>query len=377
VIVLAALTFAWPATAQFTQDDTTGTFRFYGRWDNPTSNDPGWDAGTFVLDSMGNATSGSSTDHLGGVTTYTGGSLLLNNLGLLSGSISTSGGSDALSDYKMSLSRELLVGVDTDPDGYVNLDFIIKTGGSFSTSDLEGDFHLFTHWDLPSQNDPGWDRVGIAINSLGTVTSTSGIDSDGQTLNLTGLPLTVDADGVITSVAQTSLELKMTPDKEMAMGVNVDDDGYVLNLVLIRTGGVFSNSDLEGRWYVHTFFDDPSGNDPGWERLVVDVSDTGAITGGSGAASDGGSDTVTGGSVSIDSSGVVSGSIEFAVSEDKVITGFKMNANHEVMAGVSTDSDGYRSLSVAVVPEPSGGASLLAAIGTLAALKRRRRYASR
>ncbi len=380
-IGLVALALSFPAHAEFSQDDLISSSWFiYSSSDDPAGNAPAWTEALLELDASGNPASGDEIDSSGATASYTGGSLAISSIGLVSGSITRSpGGVDVLSGYKMSPSGNLLVGVDTDPQGRVRLDVGVRAGSGandFSTSDLAGSWHLFGNWELPSTNDPGWDRGALTINNSGVVTNTSGSDSEGVSLDLTGLPLTADAAGEVTSNFLDGV-LKLTPDRQMVIGVTTDEDSYLSLVVLIKTGGSFSTGDLAGRWYVHSLRDDPDGNDPRWVRTILDVGDDGAIAGGTVSESSGALDTVTGGSFSITSGGVVSGTIAYAVRPDVQITDFAMNSAHEVVAGVTTDADGIVSLSVAIVPEPSATATALAAISTLARLRGRRARSSR
>jgi len=111
---------------------------------------------------------------------------------------------------------------------------------------------------------------------------------------------------------------------------------------VIKAGGSFSNSDLAGTWFFHTFADLPSSNDPTWNRGTITVNSNGTVTSGSAVDSDGLSDTISGGSLSISSSGVISGSITFSGGTAATISQGKMDVGKTTGSFVGIDNGNFR-----------------------------------
>ena len=84
----------------------------------------------------------------------------------------------------------------------------------------------------------------------------------------------------------------------------------VLCLLLIPVNSLlasgFSTADLAGTWYFYNFLDSPFGNNPDWNRGTLTVNSSGTVTGGNLVDSSGGAVTITAGSFTLDSGGVLS-----------------------------------------------------------------------
>ena len=148
----------------------------------------------------------------------------------------------------------------------------------FSTADLVGTWHFHNFSDLPSNNNPGWSRGTITINSSGTVTGGTILRSNGSTAAITGGSLSITSDGVISGsitdssgTTSTISQSKMDAGKTTAIGVGIDSQNFRFIGTFIKSGGSFSNSDLAGTWFVHIFFDLPTFNNPGWNRGTITV----------------------------------------------------------------------------------------------------------
>jgi len=106
---------------------------------------------------------------------------------------------------------------------------------------------------------------------------------------------------------------------------------------------IFSTVDLAGTGHIFDFFDHPSFNDPGWNRGTVTINSSGTVTGGTLVDSDGFSAAVTGGSVSLDSSGLFFGVITASGITSTISQGQgKMDAGKTIASFVGIDSQGFR-----------------------------------
>ena len=102
---------------------------------------------------------------------------------------------------------------------------------------------------------------------------------------------------------------KLDPSKTI-LGLAVTESGGDVGIMMgIKGGGAFATSDLAGTWYFIETADNPDSDDNGpfWSAATVTVDPTGAITGGSFTNSQGHSGALTGGSLSIDANGLVTG----------------------------------------------------------------------
>lgn len=387
LLCLLALTLAAPpiAVAQFGVGDLAGTWSLYSRWDGPTVHDPGFSRGNLTIDASGNVTGGSITDVDGTVETVTAGSFTVTPAGKVAGTVTTAGGSEALSDFQLDLAGDLLVGTDTDTDGFVNLVVAVRRSGTFSTADIAGTWYLYAHWDdRLGLNDAGWTRAEITFNAAGTVTASPVvIDHDGPGVagELNGLDVNINAagTGVIAIPPEfTDSEFQMTPDKQAFFGVlNDTDEGdsFPNLLVGVKVTGGATTADLEGGWASFTFFDRTGANGPRWTRSIFDVNNVGTATSGSKSNSAGGSAGLSSGSLSVDASSRVDGTLNFgALTSDRFVDAM-LNTSRDLFAGVASGvaADDRRILSIAIaVPEPGTTGAALGVLAGLALLRRRR-----
>ena len=249
-------------------------------------------------------------------------------------------------------------------------------GGSlFSPNDLAGTWHYYSFSDNPTANDPGWTRATVTIDGRGNITGGSLVESDGTSATITGGSLSIDSAGVITgsethssgvppnvtTITSTFSQLKMDARKTVATGVGTDSDNFRFLGIAIKDGGTFASSDLAGTWHYYSFSDKPApaANDPGWTRATVTVDGNGNITGGSLVESDKTSATITGGTLSINSAGVITGSETHSsgvppnvTTVTSMFSQLKMDAGKNVVAGVGTDTDGFVLLGVAIAQKP-------------------------
>jgi len=220
----------------------------------------------------------------------------------------------------------------------------------FSTADLDGTWHFHNFSDLPSNNNPGWSRGTITINSSGTVTDGTVLRSDGSTAVITGGSLSIASDGVIsgsitdsTGTTSTISQAKMDAGKTTGALVGIDSQNFRFMGSIIKGGGSFSNSDLAGTWFIHVFLDLPSLNNPIWNRGTITVNSSGMVTGGSIVDSDGFSASVSGGSLAMNPAGELSGSISIisgGFTITSTISHGKADTSKTIVAFVGNNSQG-------------------------------------
>jgi hypothetical protein len=135
---------------------------------------------------------------------------------------------------------------------------------------------------------------------------------------------------------------KLDSSKNVLTLVAPDTDGARIFGNGIKEGGSFATADLAGTWHNFTYADHPSFNDPTWVRGTVTVSASGTVTGGSLTDDAGMTVAVTGGNLSLNSSGVMTGSLTLAGGAVTVtISQGKSNAAKTMTPLVGFDSRGY------------------------------------
>lgn len=242
--------------------------------------------------------------------------------------------------------------------------------GQFSAADLEGTWHVYDRWDLPSANDAGWDSLfGLAVGPTGNLTGGSLSSSVPFESDLvTGGNLGITSEGAISGVVEFSVRPDVVVDRfqigpgstqtptavppsDLFLGAFTDGDGYVHLSAGVRQACCdFEIGDITGgiiwRYFAHYDLSDSGANDPGWVRAQFRFRPT---TGNRAEIDD---------STGIDSEGepVSLDGLEVAVQPDGPVAllpiagGFRLARDKSWMIGISTDPDGYRSFAVLLQP---------------------------
>ena len=370
LLALAGLAL-WPTAAgaqeTFGLADLTGSWSSTVRRGNSDVNDPKYGYGTTQIDAAGDVTGGDATDEDGIGLVHTGGSLTVDGSGSVAGSILNASGSDAFTGHQLDPSATLLVGVDTDPDGYRGIDVWVKRSGSFALADLEGRWWYKSHWDSAAEfNDAGWDDLLLEVSEAGVVTQVAGSGSEVASQFEAGDQLTIDASGSVGVADFPEVRLQMTPNKQVIAGVLSDRRGYATSATFVRWGGPFEDGDREGRWHVYWFFDGAFENAPSWATAVLDIDAEGVVTRGT-YESPGFDSTVTSGAFGINGSGTMFGQLRLANGAQFPVQDVQLNLDADF--GAAAYSHGTsRILSLWVLPEPSGTGPAAAALLALLAL---------
>lgn len=243
----------------------------------------------------------------------------------------------------------------------------VPADSAFSQSDLAGTWRFYVYSDDPSTNAPGWNRGILKLDATGAISGGTRTTDAGVTATWTRGGLALSTEGLIngsatdsTGATFTFIELKMDADKTSATGVGTDSAGYRFFGSVIRASGTFSANDLAGTWYFYTFTDHPAMNAPGWLRGTLTLDATGAVTGGSRTTDDGLTATWTGGAFTIDTAGLIAGSVTDSSGVTYTFTEFKMDADNSSATGVGMDSLDFRFLGAVV---KGGGAFAASDLG--------------
>lgn len=144
----------------------------------------------------------------------------------------------------------------------------------FAQSDLEGNWNGYA---LYTSGWQGWERFDTTLDASGSGNYQAVLPNGGEDQGeITGLDLSKD--GIITTEQRASLHGILSQDKNIfAYTGTYSIDGtpaYALN-IHVKTGGSFSQSDLEGTWYGHSL---TSGSLEGWEHSTLEINENGDAT---------------------------------------------------------------------------------------------------
>ncbi|MHC4807378.1 MAG: YybH family protein [Planctomycetota bacterium] len=309
-MVLLTLTESTGFAQTFTTADFEGTWNVRGL--SVRGNSGAWGYGTFTFNETGRLT--------GSYTTSTGhsespsGMFSIDEHGVIRAL--NFGGLTSTYHGVMSRNKGMVVSTGTGGDGSHQLQVLVKTGGTFTTGDLEGvwNCHGLISGDPPNER-PGWFYQSITIDREGNATFSPVTDSEG-TKGDRSYPdkFSITEDGLVTMpLAPVPFYGVMNQDKDMVvivatMGPGDDPGVRGHNLIVgLKAGGTFTQSDLQGTWYWHGL---ASGDDTAWQgwfhtTTVVDSSGSFSIVPGSYLNSSGETDIAWSGTMSITSDGII------------------------------------------------------------------------
>lgn len=269
------------SASAFRASDFTGTWNYLGLISGytPTHN-PGWYYGSFTFDTSGTVVSASTiTDSMGtqGYTPNPGASFAL----MPSGVITLPSITEALFKGYMNHDKNSYIGTGTFAPGDTigvhgyNLHVAVKSGGTYTTSDLEGEWIMHQLKSGPAQQDTGWSYGTATISSNGTVSFTSASRSNLDSSLPPVMQFSLSSDGFVTITPLPQYHGVMTPDKA-AMFATVDSGGseYYLAIMLKRRGS-YTLADLQGTWTKQML---AAGDGNRWVRGTANIDGNGTHT---------------------------------------------------------------------------------------------------
>jgi len=212
----------------------------------------------------------------------------------------------------------------------------------FSSSDLSGTWYIYGA--SSGGTSEGTIRGTVVLNSSGQVTGGSYNHSDGTVASLTGGAITINGSGVISGSVTTDIGVdisiasgKMDSSKNILSFVDSTNYDEFDLITAIKSEGTFTTSDLSGMWYIYGA--SSGGTSEGTIRGTVVLNSSGQVTGGSYNHSDGTVASLTGGAITINGSGVISGSVTTDIGVDISIASGKMDSSKNILSFV--DSTNY------------------------------------
>lgn len=316
------------AYAPFRQADLAGTWSFVGG--GVYYSQGAIIRGNVTVDANGIVLGGYSwTD--GVKTTVTGGLLAVDAQGQVSGVINLGAYSSiTLTKGTLNYSRQALYYVGSTTSGYNQLGVAYKQVGMFETQDLVGDWYVYgaMYGALNGENYGVLLYGNLTVGAGGFITKGRLGDPSGY-FSVTGGQIQASSQGQITGGIGLSVKTiplytylsqgNLSQSKTMfQVGGSMDVYGagtLYESFVGIKAGGVFTSADLEGVWDIKEISGGNIYNSNGNAYGTIELGRAGKVLAGSSTNSHGESITVTGGTLSVTTAGLVSGAITVTVND--------------------------------------------------------------
>jgi hypothetical protein len=294
-------------------------------------------SGNATVSTSGSITAGSYSHSNGVVAILNGGSLALDNQGLLSGSISTNIGVTTTILYgKLNASKSFASFVSSTNFGEYDLTTVIKSGGSFTSADLPGTWHV-------CEISSGGSVENVYYGTLIVYSGGSFVAYRGNgTVSINSYGIFTGSGTAIPS-GTLSINGAMDSSKELGVFYTVYSSGEYSISIAVKETGVFSLSDLTGTWH---FTLASNGASEGVSYGTIQLDSAGQVRGGYYKAT-GGNVTLSGGSVSISTAGVLTGMINASDGVTFTLVYGKMNMSKNMMSIVGNSNTGGKNFIIA------------------------------
>ena len=163
----------------FAQADLAGTWYFSTLTDYREGNNPGWTALTITFDENGDFVSGGFTTSDNESATVDFASFIVEENGLVAGWVGVGEGGVDFPFGKLNTGKNILAFVGSEWPGGRALSVGIKAGGTFTSPDLAGTWHLVEFGDHPTANGPFWSAATVTVDVTGTITGGHATNSMG------------------------------------------------------------------------------------------------------------------------------------------------------------------------------------------------------
>jgi hypothetical protein len=346
IILIFIVTVTTSAFAQsFSTSDFAGNWYAYVTEVDLSEPSVYWFRGNMNVDASGKI-SGTYYGPDGSSVTLSGGQLVLDQKGVVTGSLTAEGQTTTIVHGKMDSSKTHGVSVMLGSDGSMDIATFIKGGGIFSPQDLEGDWYVYTTVIDAIEEAVFWAYGTFSVNQ-GNMTG-SFTAPDGRVTAITSGTLNLDNEGIISG--QFALDIpqtisiahgKLNQSKTKGAFVSVEPTGTMVIGHLVKAGGTFKQSTGAGNWYVYGLNIIPPPT-PAIFWLYGDdvrVDASGNITGSFTPPPFIGESIGGTGTASIDSNGVIFGEFSFATG-DSGVGYFKMDQGKTIIDGVSVTESG-------------------------------------
>ena len=341
IVLIFIVTMTTSAFAQsFSTSDLEGTWIGYDISVIPSIPAVLWLRGNATIDASGNFTSAIYTAPDGSTVSATSGSLALDSNGVMSGGFTVdTGATVTVAHGKLDSGKTHAAFVSTATDGSMDLGVFFKSGGTFSSQDLEGNWHSYITVIDASTGAVFWAYGTFSVNNQGNVTGSFNI-ADGTVATITSGALTLDSAGIIgggftLDIGQTVpiAHGKLDQSKTKGAFVSVDPTGTMAIGYLVKAGGTFKQSDGAGKWYVYGLNIDPSIPAVFWAYGESNTDASGNLNA-SFSIPTGETITATG-AFTMNSAGVGTGTFNFSTGDSAVAPSAKLDQSKTSYVGVT------------------------------------------
>jgi hypothetical protein len=224
----------------------------------------------------------------------------------------------------------------------------------FQTTDMAGNWYIYSvevDMGIPAVY---WVRGYFVVDGAGNITAGTYYAPDGSTVTLSSGQIGLNTQGLISGgftaegSTATIVHGKLDQGKTMGTVVLMGSDQTMDIVTFIKGGGTFVTSDLEGTWNTYLTIIDPSTGAAFWIYGEYTFDALGGVTTGFLTGPDGSTQTVTGGTLSVNSSGIVTGNINLSSGQKFTITHSKIDIGKTRAVGVSIEPDGVMAVAYMV-----------------------------
>jgi len=340
-VVLGFLIGSFSSVQAFTTADLEGTWYVHKLTSGDAPAWIGWAYATWVVDSKGNYTKTSyfDSDESDFEKGQTG------TLNITSNGIVTISGQGRYHGA-MNFEKNMIVLTSDNTEGSYHFEVLVKGGGTFTTNDLEGTWYMHGLVSGDASQWTGWYYATMNIDSSGNFTTTSYLNSSGETTGVGSGTINITSDGIVTISDQLSSHGIMNLEKNM-IALTMDDGGGGYDLAVgLKGGGTFTTNDLEGTWYMHGLVSGDASQWTGWYYATMNIDSSGNFTTTSYLNSSGETTGVGSGTINITSDGIVTIS-------DQLSSHGIMNLGKDMIVLTMDDGGGGYDLIVGVKNEES------------------------
>ena len=298
------------AVAAYDIEDLSGTWSVHGLVAGAAPNVPGAYYATATANTSGSITETDYTDTLGNTAASWADNT--QTFDLSGGGILTVAGTEAPFRGVMNWEEDFIVAVGTvtpGPDTGLtgqNLWTLVKQSPTpvFSQSDAAGTWWMHGLY-VDNDSSGSWSRGQLEVTAAGNVSFVPGTfqNGDGDANTPPDGTVSVTSYGYVGFSYDPDMHGIMNLDKDLIVFTMPEDTGGNLSILQKRSGATFSSADMVGNWHVYDMVLEVDRGSAVWDYGMLEVAADGSILGQE-TNSYGQSDTF-GGTLSIDSSGVV------------------------------------------------------------------------
>ncbi len=281
------------------------------------------------------------------VVALSDGQIALDHKGIVTGYFTASGLTTSITHGKMDPSKTRGVIVYIGSDGTMDLLTFIKGGGTFTTSDIQGSWYQYVMVIDPTTGAVYWAYGLLNVDGSGNATGDF-TGADGSTVSVNGT-LSLNSNGIMAGDAtlladgntttQTIVHGKLHQSKTSGAYVSINPSDGSMNIgYLVKSGGIFKQSDVAGNWHVYSLNIDPTIPAVYWAYGKAGIDALGNVTG-SYIGPFGQSVKLTW-TFQMNNEGLSTGPFNFDTGDSGILPSIKLNQGKTNMTGIALITSG-------------------------------------